>query len=86
MYITNARFILKTCGTTTLMHAVKPLLSLVESHLPGTVVSVRYLLLQNRHNVNIYIYIYIYIYIIAVLKRACYLNHLNKCSLRRFSN
>ena len=40
MFISDTRFILKTCGTTTLIYAIKPLLSLVEKHLPGTVVTV----------------------------------------------
>ena len=40
MFISDTRFILKTCGTTTLMNSVKPLFSLVEKYLPGTVVTV----------------------------------------------
>ena len=40
MFISENRFILKTCGTTTLLHAVKPLLELVREIFPRAVVMV----------------------------------------------
>ena len=41
MLVSRNRFILKTCGTTTLLHAIKPLMSLVQEIYPGTTVMVR---------------------------------------------
>ena len=40
MFVTSKRFILKTCGKTTLLHAVKPLLSLVQQETGMDVVEV----------------------------------------------
>lgn len=41
MLVSRNRFILKTCGTTTLLHAIKPLMSLVQEIYPGATVMVR---------------------------------------------
>lgn len=40
MLVSRNRFILKTCGTTTLLYAIKPLMSLVQETFPGTIVMV----------------------------------------------
>ena len=40
MFISKNRFILKTCGSTTLLYAIEPLISLVQDYLPGATVMV----------------------------------------------
>ena len=40
MFVSKNRFILKTCGTTTLLRAIEPLMQLVLDAYPGTVVMV----------------------------------------------
>ena len=40
MYVSANRFILKTCGTTTLLHAIEPLIQLVQTFFPSAVVMV----------------------------------------------
>lgn len=40
MFISENRFILKTCGTTTLLYAIEPLIALVQDFFPGAVVIV----------------------------------------------
>ena len=44
MFVTKDRFILKTCGTTTLLHCVDPLLRLVKSEVGYDSVQVRLLI------------------------------------------
>ena len=41
MFVSTNRCIIKTCGTTTLLLAVKPLIELVQTSIPGAVVQVR---------------------------------------------
>lgn len=40
MFISKSRFILKTCGTTTLLYAIEPLIALVQDFFPGAIVTV----------------------------------------------
>lgn len=46
MFISRFRFILKTCGTTTLLHAVEPIIALVKKETGLDVVEVRNKYLQ----------------------------------------
>ncbi len=40
MFVSSNRFILKTCGTTTLLYAIKPVMELIKEWFPGAVVMV----------------------------------------------
>ena len=40
MFISENRFILKTCGTTTLLYAIEPLITLVQDFFPRAIVTV----------------------------------------------
>ena len=41
LYVSENRFLLKTCGTTALFRAIEPLMSLVQSYFPSSTVVVR---------------------------------------------
>ncbi len=45
MFVSENRFILKTCGSTTLLHAIKPLLKLVHEETGMDVVEVGVILI-----------------------------------------